>query len=119
MGGESSSSIEGVSGCAAIIGRSDKRADTCCLADGSSTTARTTDIQRIAIRHDSTIIDEGVHIGIGSELPRHPLPYFDGHFIVAAGTDGALIRPAVLRGLQYQCSRRTAAFAVGGHRHQV
>ena len=86
--------------CTAISGRSHHRTDTSCLADGSCTTARTTDIQRIAIRHDSTIIDEGVHIGIGSELPRYPLPHFNSHFIVAAGTDGALIRPAVFRGLQ-------------------
>lgn len=105
MGGESPSSIEGISDCTAISGRSHHRTDTCCLADGSCTTARTTDIQRIAIRHDSTIIDEGVHIGIGSELPRYPLPHFNSHFIVAAGTDGALIRPAVFRGLQYKCSR--------------
>ena len=115
VGGESSSSIEGVSGCTAIIGRRRHRTDTCGLADGSCTTARATDIQRMAIRHDRTIVDEGVHIGIGSELPRYTLPYFNSHLIVAAGTDGALIRPVVFRGLQYQCTRGTAAFAVGGH----
>ena len=60
VGGESPSSIESVSGCTVIIGRSDKRTDTCCLADGSCPTARTTDIQRIPIRHDSTIVDKGL-----------------------------------------------------------
>ena len=29
--------------------------------------------------------------------------------------DGALIRPAVFRGLQYECACRAAALAVGGH----